>query len=184
MKKRRDLKAEITQKIVDRIEQGGLLPWICPWDIKQCSPIPVNFGTKKAYTGMNVLLLWMEAVDRGYSNNQWLTFKQAKALGGSVRRGEKSTTCIFYKSVEIDDEQEEDGKKQIPVMKPFNVFNVEQIDGLELPNARPIPNIEQGDLNLSLVKSIEQYCKIQGIALRNGGNRAYYSPFIRLDQNT
>lgn len=76
------------------------------------------------------MLLWCNASEQGFGDSRWMTYKQAKAVGGLVRKGEHGTTAIFYTTIE---KENEDGEiDQIPMLKTFNVFNVEQIDGLPL----------------------------------------------------
>lgn len=68
--------------------------------------MPRNAKTGQPYRGINVLLLWSEAVERGYQSNLWLTYKQAEGMGAQVRREEKSTMCVFFDRItkESDDE--------------------------------------------------------------------------------
>ncbi|MCI4117197.1 zincin-like metallopeptidase domain-containing protein, partial [Dickeya dianthicola] len=83
-----------------------------------------------AYSGMNIMLLWCSASEQGFGDSRWMTYKQAQAVGGQVRKGEHGTTVIFYTTLE---KENEDGEvDQIPMLKTFTVFNVEQIDGLTL----------------------------------------------------
>jgi antirestriction protein ArdC len=102
---------------------------------------------------------------------RWATFNQAKDKGWNVKKGEKSTTIVFYKQLEVDDEKAEDGKRSIPMLRAFPVFHASQIDGIppriaptkdEAPWTRP----EAADLILTNSRAI----------VRVGGDRAYYSP--------
>ena len=96
-------------------------------------PLSSNFRTGKPYRGVNVLLLWSSP----YSSPFWLTFKQAQELKGTVRKGEKGTQIVFYKQLQNreNDEQATDEKKERApfVLCYYTVFNVEQCDGLTLP---------------------------------------------------
>lgn len=92
------------------------------------SGLPSNYATGAAYSGMNIMLLWNSASKQGFSDSRWMTYKQAKAEGGQVRKGENGTTAIFYTTLE---KENDDGETDyIPMLKTFTVFNVEQIDGL------------------------------------------------------
>ena len=102
-----DFYQEVTNKIIDALEQG-VKPWQCPWREDVVVGLPLNFSTQNEYRGMNIMLLWMSTQLNGYSSAQWLTFKQAIANGGKVRKGEKGTRIFFYKMVE----KEQDGKKR------------------------------------------------------------------------
>ena len=81
--------AIITQKIIAELENGNI-PWKRPW--KTSGLLPTNLVSRKAYRGINTLLLSLS----GFESPYWLTFKQSKALGGSVRKGEKGSIVVFY----------------------------------------------------------------------------------------
>jgi antirestriction protein ArdC len=90
------------------------------------------------YSGMNVLLLWSEAIARGFANPMWMTFKQALELGGAVRKGETGSMVVFasrFTKTETDAAGEE-FDREIPFLKAYSVFNVAQIDGLPGPLLR------------------------------------------------
>lgn len=164
----RDFQQEIVNSIIEKLEQG-VKPWVRPWVDGAGVAMPTNLSTKNAYNGINVLLFWMEADAKGYSSNYWLTFKQAKELGGSVRKGEKSTTGIFYK-LQTRKNKETGEEETFPIMKPFSAFNLDQIDGIELPTVEaPISMFERHE-------RAEQFAIATGIEIRHGGNSAYYSP--------
>ena len=76
------------------------------------------------YSGVNILLLWSETIEKGYSSPYWLTYKQAAELGGNVIKGQKGTAIIYYTLWEKKNEQGEDEK--IPMLKSFTVFNLDQ----------------------------------------------------------
>jgi antirestriction protein ArdC len=80
------------------------------------------------YRGINILVLWSVAAANGYTSARWLTFKQAKDLGASVRKGEKSVTVVKFGTIEKEDEDGEE--KVIPYAKAYRVFNADQIEGL------------------------------------------------------
>ena len=155
----------VTDRIIAQLEKG-CVPWQKPWT----SNGPRNLVSKKAYRGVNVLLL----ADTSFSSPWWLTFKQAKQLGGTVRKGEKSTIVVFWKMLakKQTKEQQEKGTKAgfIPMLRYFRVFNSEQCDGLKIPAedqkaVNPIQDCE------SLVSSMPYAPKIE-----HGGDRACYSP--------
>lgn len=181
MVQRFDIQQQITEEIVQRIEEGGLPPWKCPWTKTGESPIPYNYATKQGYNGMNILLLWMRAAEKGFSRNAWLTFNQAKSLGARVRKGEKSVRCIFYKPLEVEDEDAKGKRKRlIPLLRYFSVFNVEQIDDLDLPEIETKPRFVEYEPVTLLEEAAES---IQLSEIVYGGDRAFYSPnrdFIEL----
>ncbi|WP_370555313.1 ArdC family protein [Edwardsiella tarda] len=127
-KTRTDIYQTVTDNIITALE-AGVKPWSCPWQrVPGMSGVPSNFATGIAYSGMNIMLLWCSASEQGFGDSRWMTYKQAQAVGGQVRKGEHGTTAIFYTTLEKENEGGE--IDQIPMLKTFNVFNVEQIDGL------------------------------------------------------
>lgn len=88
---------EITQSIIAQLE-AGRFPWTQPWDgsgSEALLGLPRNAASGRAYSGINILILWGAAVARGFSCQSWLTFRQALALGGNVRKGERGTTVVY-----------------------------------------------------------------------------------------
>jgi antirestriction protein ArdC len=120
----RDIYAEVTAKIVAELE-AGVVPWVKPWAATPGQNMPCNAVSNRPYSGCNVVLLWM--VGRVYSTNRWLTFKQAKELGGSVRKGEHGQTVVFVKQMIVD---KDDDKHVITILRAYTVFNVGQCEGL------------------------------------------------------
>lgn len=123
---KRDLYQEVTQSIIERLK-AGTAPWIRPWG---GTGLPVNATTNRPYAGINVLLLWGRASRSGYGADRWLTFRQAQAAGGSVRKGEQGTTCVKYLIAERKGANPGDPVERYPVLTSFTVFNVEQCDAL------------------------------------------------------
>lgn len=124
----RDIHAEITETIISKLETGAL-PWRKDWqDAGNGTPSMPRRANGEFYKGINVLLLWMTALEKGFSADQWMTFKQAKTAGGAVRKGERGTKIVFYKTLELEDENGEERK--VPMARFYTVFNVQQIDGL------------------------------------------------------
>lgn len=128
---------DITNKIIHSIDADGCLPWHKPWGAGQVLVLPENGHSGRAYSGVNILLLWLEQLGNGYSSNKWLTFNQAQDLGGSVRKGERSTKILFAGPT-LSTKQETDAEtgelveveRRYTAIKVFNVFNACQIDGL------------------------------------------------------
>jgi antirestriction protein ArdC len=174
---RANLYDEITRRIIAELE-AGRLPWVQPWGTSGvAAPIalPKNAATGRRYSGINVLILWGAVVERGYAGQSWLTFRQALALGGSVRKGERGTTVVYADRFIPGEERQraqETGKdaRAIHFLKRFTVFNVEQCDGLppELVAAAP-------PADTSLIEPrVQALIATSGADLRIGGERAYY----------
>ncbi|MCS3607430.1 ArdC family protein [Erwinia rhapontici] len=132
-----DIYQTVTDSIISALETG-VKPWSCPWQrVPGMSGLPSNYATGAAYSGMNIMLLWCSASKQGFSDSRWMTYKQAEAEGGQVRKGVHGTTAIFYTTLE---KENDDGETDyIPMLKTFTVFNVEQIDGLPLSDAAVCP---------------------------------------------
>ena len=125
-----ELYQSITDSIVAQLEAGNLTPWRCPW-VQTGNGFPLRHNGI-AYRGANVILLWMISQIKGYSNPHFLTFNQALDYGGSVRKGEKSSTILFCQPFQKEDTAE-DGKKGKGtgwMARAYHVFNVSQCDGL------------------------------------------------------
>ncbi len=129
-----DVYERVTTAIVTALE-AGVKPWHQPWNVEHAAgriirPLRAN-GVP--YRGINVLMLWGEAVARGYAAPIWMTFKQAQELGGHVRKGEHGSLVVYastLKRTEEDTLTGEELERSIPFMKGYTVFNVEQVEGL------------------------------------------------------
>lgn len=177
-----DLYAEVTQQIVAALE-AGTAPWICPWNRTHGSVIPANLSTGRPYRGVNVLLLNLQAMKHGYALNRWLTFQQARALGGHVLRGESGTPIVFFKMLETNGEarvghingasaRDASSRKVIPLLRSFTVFNAAQVEGL--PETRVASTALPDDW--SPVSAAEALLAQSGADIRHGGDRAFYRP--------
>ena len=168
-KKRRDVAAEITETIVRQLE-AGVAPWTRPWSSPEASTaLPSNAATGKRYRGVNVMLLWATASEAGYGDSRWLTFKQAKELGGHVKKGEKSTRVVYWRPIERTEENDvgEKSTREVWICRTYNVFNVEQCEGLDLADAAPSAAAEPG--------AAERVAADKGARVLWGGDRACYS---------
>ncbi|WP_263418416.1 ArdC family protein [Terriglobus albidus] len=172
----------IYQTVTDRIIsslKAGVIPWEKPWKTPRFAggPFPRNFYTGKPYRGINVLLLWSS----DYSSPFWLTFKQAHDLKGHVRKGESGTPIVFYKQLPEHAKPEDEGTDEdgrVPfILCHYTVFNVEQCDGLSLPEIEQpttAPEIDEDELCEGIVTAWE---KRPALHLTNPTEyRAYYRP--------
>lgn len=176
---RANLYDEITDKIIAELE-AGRVPWVQPWGTaaaKAPLALPRNATTARNYSGINVLILWGAVIERGFSGQSWLTFRQALALGGHVRKGERGTTLVYAdrfvpseekrRAAEIGEEAQ-----AIPFLKRFTVFNTDQCDELPEEIAAAAPPLPPGLIE----PAVEALIKATGIDFRIGGNRAFYMP--------
>ena len=119
-----DVYGIITERIVAALDEGTV-PWNRPWDA--AAGAPRNAISRKAYRGINVWLLGMNARESNY----WLSYKQATEAGGNVRRGEKSSIAIFWKIDSKKGEPDESGEETVSrrfLLRYYNLFNVDQCD--------------------------------------------------------
>lgn len=143
-----DVYSTVTNRIMELLEQGDI-PWRKPW---KASGGARSLISKRPYRGINQFLLNCSP----YGSPYWLTYKQALDKGGQVRKGEKSTVVVFWKWVDRKeaDDQADDAETSIygkvPLLRYYNVFNLEQVDGIEAPKeekpCNPFHPIEQAEL--------------------------------------
>ena len=170
---------EITNKIITELE-AGRLPWVQPWGSSGVSAplaMPKNAATGRAYSGINVLILWGAVVQHGFPTQSWLTFRQALGLGGNVRKGERGTTVVYADRFVPDDERRRsretgDEAVAIPFLKRFTVFNAAQCDGLPEDLVSVPPPIPEG----LIMSDVEEMIRASGADLRLGGDKAFYAP--------
>jgi len=128
------LYAGVTNRIIAELE-AGRLPWLQPWDSSvTITGLPRNASSGRAYSGINILILWHSLFEQGFTAQRWLTFRQAQALGGHVRKGEHGTTVCYADKFTPKDADgtasESEERRQIAFLKRFTVFNVAQCEGL------------------------------------------------------
>lgn len=175
---RASLYEEITSKIIGELETGRV-PWVQPWgtQAKAQLAMPKNASTGRAYSGINVLILWGAVVERGFGGQSWLTFRQALSLGGHVRKGERGVTVVYADRFVPSDEQRRarevgEEAQAIPFLKRFTVFNTDQCDDLPGDIATAAPPPPPGTIE----PRVESLIKNSGIRFRIGGERAFYAP--------
>ncbi len=180
MTKFQDHCSDTVVTLTTALESGNIKPWILPWlQGPQGRSYPRSVSTGRPYTGMNSLMLAFN----GYSSPWYLTFKQVKNLGGSVRKGEKATTVFFWKWLH----KEEDGEvKRIPLFKTFKVFNIEQCDvpaeELTKLEARldricgPVTGLTVEDAVTAAETACLDWCNAEGVQVHDTGNQACYIP--------
>jgi len=178
----------ITDQIIADIETGKAQAgdWIMPWHKGKHTGgagFPVSLSTGKPYRGINVIALWSRASRMGYQSNIWGTFKQWKAKGAMVKKGEKATKVVFWKQLEVEDSErvDENGQpvsKFIPLVKAYAVFNADQVDGYDGPDGLEpvVDDIPDGDA--VELPEIDAIVKATGADIRHGGDRACYVPMM------
>ncbi|MCO6432233.1 MAG: DUF1738 domain-containing protein [Deltaproteobacteria bacterium] len=153
----------VTQRVIEALEKN-VVPWKQPWRSGGLG-FPSNLLTKRPYRGINAFLL----ASSGYRSPYWLTFNQAKAKGGTVRKGEHGTAIVFWKIFETPTTPDAKPEKR-PFLKRSTVFNVEQCDGIECQ--APAENHENDPID-ECEKILSGYRSPPRIA--EGGDAALYS---------
>lgn len=178
---RTSLYDEVTQTIIAQLE-AGVFPWVQPWSTATTGVgLPRNAISGRPYSGINVLILWGAAIEGGYQSQDWLTFRQALAAGGCVRKGERGRT-VFYADRFTPQKDKTQGHEQgggadeairsIPFLKRFTVFNVAQCDGLPerfIAEPQPLPERQPHQEAEALIAA-------SGADFRIGGGEAFYAP--------
>jgi len=171
------LYAGVTDRIIAELEQGRL-PWVQPWNGEiAMTGLPRNASSGRAYGGINILILWHALFERGFAHQRWLTFKQAQALGGTVRKGERGTTVCYADTFtprsEQDRARDEDREaRQLAFLKRFTVFNVDQCEGLPEALTTSSAVSEQQEM----LPQVQALITASGAQVRVGGVEAYYAP--------
>lgn len=172
---RPDLYSRVTNQIVEDLKRG-VRPWTKPWSAEHLAgrisrPLRHNL---QPYSGINIVLLWGEATARGFSAPIWMTFRQALELGGHVRKGEHGATVVYANRITRTETSDkgEDVEREIPFLKAYTVFNVDQVEDLpahfyatEATILEPAQRIAHADA----------FFTATGAEVRHGGNSAYYA---------
>lgn len=157
-----DIYAAITDRIVAQLE-AGTIPWTKPW---VSSGAAVNHITGKPYSLLNQLLLGRPG--------EYLSYKQCEQRGGQVRKGEKSQMVVFWKPLEIEDEETK-AKKTVFLLKYYNVFHIDQCEGIEARHTAKLPDCAETLPDAEAI--VDNYCTRCGVRrIFEAGDRAFYRP--------
>lgn len=160
MTKRHDYIAELLD-MVDKAEGHCDLPW------RQRTTRPTNLSSLNPYRGINRINLMISQIVSEYRSGYWLTFKQALTLDGCVRKGEKGRKILFYRP--IPEEKQKPGGPKF-VIRYASVFNLVQIDGIEMPDLEPKPQ------TIDPYERARAFCANVPVPVIHGDNGAFYSP--------
>jgi antirestriction protein ArdC len=169
----RDHYADVTAKIIAALE-AGTPPWRRPWDPNKVpGGGPRNGVSGHRYRGINTLLLGMTPEMFTSGDPRWLSYKQSAEKGWQVRKGEKATTIFFFKKVQLRESGDgaSDELKTVPVLRSYAVFHASQVEGISAytpPSAVEVPWRTPESASVIVTRS--------GVVLREGGERAFYSP--------
>ena len=169
---KRDIHKEITDKIVGILEEVNLDDFEAPFAGLAAQGLPFNPATENHYQGINIPSLWVDQQHKELTSSEWATFKQWKRKGAQVRKGEKGSPVIFYKTwtKNAENEHGESEEISIPVMRFYTVFNADQVDGYE-----PEVRTDKVDDAVTRIEAAEAFYAKTGAAIKHGEARAYYS---------
>ena len=160
-----DIYAEVTSRIIAQLDQG-IIPWQKPWVSSSSSNSAISRATGRPYSLLNQMLLGKPG--------EYLTFAQCQKEGGKIRKGEKSSMVVFWKFIEQEDEETHE-KKQVPFLRYFSVFHIDQCEGLEAKHVHTLPATVRPDEKAESIMG--SYLQRSGVKLiHQEGDRAFYRP--------
>ena len=170
---------DITDAIIADLE-NGCAPWAQPWDSTAGAvplTLPRNASTLRPYSGINILTLWSAVAKRKFTGHNWLTFRQALAVGGNVRKGERGVTVVyadrFTPEAARDHARETgDAAQSISFLKRFTLFNADQCEGLPVDPQAPVLPSE------AIIPDANAAIAATGADIRIGGGEAFYHPIL------
>jgi antirestriction protein ArdC len=178
------IRDEVTARIVEALE-ADLLPWRRPWRATAGGSQPgrhSNVASRRAYQGVNPLLLELHAMQHGLTSRWWGTFPMWKSLGCNIKKrpagveeGHWGCRIVFWKpltrTVVTDDLTGDEEDERFFVLKTFTVFNADQVDGAEAFQVHE----EEGQTDAQPdFQPAEELISATGADIRFGGDRAFY----------
>ena len=169
-----DVHQEITNRIVNALETAGdfRLPWIKTSGGSFARPVDV--ASKNSYNGVNIVSLWVSALAADYPSNVWGTYRQWQEQGCQVRKGEKSSLVVFYKTFEVEDVNEQTGEVEAGermIARASRVFNAAQVEGFESV-VEELPEEPVFDP----IARAEAFAAATGARIEEGGDMACFIP--------
>jgi antirestriction protein ArdC len=160
----------ITANIVAAIKVGGL-EYRTPWHTSGTPlTLPANAATHAEYRGINILALWIEALQRSYVSGLWASYRQWQALGAQVRKGERGSMIVFYKRIEETAFEDDDPDRDVRlrhIARASHVFNLAQVDGYSPPDESPRSTFE-------CCQEAEAFVGAVGAEIQHGLDHACY----------
>ena len=173
-KDKKSIYEEVTERIIDSLETG-VIPWARPWEASQYGEYR-NAITNRPYRGLNIMLLNLVGMMKGFVDPRWLTYRNAEKLGGHIKKGEKGVGIVFWKFLPVKEQQDIDlvpdgddnDKKVIPFARMYTVFNVEQCEDLDLQSLEVSVDFKDTEN-----QEAEKILSLP--TMKQGGGEAYYS---------
>ena len=179
MSKHDEFAQQLSDKVISMMQNEKRAPWQRPWigghPPKHGFGLPYNAISGKGYRGANTINLLVQGMLNGYTDDRWVTYKQAQELGAQVKKGEKSTLIQFWKAPEKADATKPNSvdkeKWAGPTVMYACVFNADQIDGMPLKVDRVMPDPKWRH------DECERLMKECGVSIfHDGGDQAFYIP--------
>ncbi len=172
MKNQTKVYEKITASIIEAIE-AGCGKFEMSWHT--FGALPSNASNKRRYRGINVLVLWAAASQRGYKTQLWATYQQWQELGAQVRQGEKSTAVVFWKFYSEDSDADDDSRDEQSTedsgrrcfARAYHVFNADQVEGFSIPEMPVLPEAQR-------IPKAEDFFRRTGVRIVETGMRACY----------
>lgn len=159
-----DLYQAITDRIIKELETG-VIPWCKPWISGTQGAI--SYETGKPYSLLNQMMLGRPG--------EYLTFAQIQKQGGKVKRGEKAQMVVFWKWIEKESAENPEEVETFPILKYFNVFHIDQTEGVKSRHSKPLPDTAAVDQTADAI--IADYLTRSGVTMKHEtSDRAYYQP--------
>jgi len=172
--RKKDIYSETTNSIVAELEKG-VMPWVPNWNTPMpCRPLR---ATEEPYRGINVLLLWMAATKSGFQSPYWFTYRQVKNFGGFVRKGEKSTAIVYVGSMAKTerDEKGEEQEREIPFLRQYAVFNLQQTEGMPESYHWPTTGQTWPVSETETTEVVDRFFENTGVKIVHGPDVPHYS---------
>ena len=178
-----EIRQQVTQQIIAALEQN-LLPWRRPWRATTGGSQPnrhSNVASRKAYSGLNPMLLELHAMQHGLTSRWWGTFPMWKSLGCNIRKrpqgveeGHWGCRITYYRPLTrtvVNNTTGDEEDDRFFVLKTFVVFCADQIQGADAFQVHEDngPSPAEPDF-----QPAEELISATGADIRFGGDRAYY----------
>ena len=161
-----DIYAEVTDRIISQLEQG-IIPWRRPWTGVRTGAISHSTGRPDSI--LNQLLLGKPG--------EYLTFAQAKAEGGHIKKGAKAKMVVFWKLLGVQDKDANGDPevKTVPFLRYFQVFHIDDCEGIAPKWADKLLDVVNPSAHAEEI--LTGYIDREHITLEQvASNEAYYSP--------
>tara|TARA_Y100000114_G_scaffold156111_1_gene182143 strand:- start:31540 stop:32445 length:906 start_codon:yes stop_codon:yes gene_type:complete len=177
-----DIHEQVTNQIIDLLDQVDLDNYQPPFASLAAKGLPLNPTTKNHYQGVNILNLWFNQQAKKFSSNHWASFKQWKDNGAKIKKGEKGTRIVFYKTLTKTEENSsgETETHKIPMLRLYTVFNANQVENYN-QDAIKVPEQDR----VERISLVEEFCSKTGADIRHGGDEAFFAPdedFIQMPE--